>query len=122
MLSLDFLRRISLYQATLGVLGTLFYLFFKPMLGLHFGLGALIIGGNFWLMRFLMLRAFASPKSQLTYVGLLAIKLVAILAVMSLTLWLFKPDPLAFTLGLGSLFVAIPAAVVHTAKKPKESA
>lgn len=78
---------------------------------------ALFIGAGFMAVNFLLLScgihwvltAFAGRRRVRTGIGLLVLKLVLFLGLLSVLLFRVQLDPLSFTLGFSSLLVAVVA-------------
>jgi hypothetical protein len=84
-------------------------------------IGGILMGANFWLIRFLLGKVFLSEQPKTGYVIMLGGKFVAVMGAIPLLMWAFDLHPLGFALGLMTVFVGIGCAVVHVQLSPKQS-
>jgi len=101
------LRRVSLYQlASLSAVAIL-ALVFRPQALLSLLAGGLLMAVNFWLLRALGQKAFSGARAKMGYALLLAVKMVVVLGLMAFFVLVLRVDPLAFAVGLATLFVGL---------------
>ena len=99
----------------LGVLAILvpFALWQAPRFGLGVLLGGLLMALNFLLLRHLAARTFAGDRRRLLYAVALAVKLVAVMAVMAFVVLVVRVEPAGLATGLATLFLGLGAAMLH---------
>lgn len=107
---IDSIERTNLYVAGALCAGSLFFVSLSVTLGV--ALGALIVVINFrWLRRLIERAMSKGQKTKKTLYGEYALKLVLFLAIPCGVVYyrkdLFDLDPLAFIVGLSTVFVAI---------------
>ena len=82
MVSSKMLALASRYQfATLAIL-SLIALFIDREIAVGLLAGGILMGGNFWLMRFLLFKAMGGPKPSVAYALLLALKFGVVLVLL----------------------------------------
>lgn len=113
MVTLSTLRLALLYQIAVAGVATLLSVVFWSIGTSGLFLGGLVMALNFWALNFLAARVFQNGQTKGAYVIALAFKMVLAMAVIAGILHFFHPYPVAFALGLGSLFLGIGLALLH---------
>lgn len=121
MTSAQILRRISGYQLVSLVVLALAAAVFRPHALVAVLAGGLLMAANFHLLGLLGRRAFSGSTPKLGYALLMAVKLVVVLSLMALFVLVLRLDPLAFALGLGTLFVGLAIAILVPGGAASES-
>jgi len=112
MTSAQILRRIGGYQLISLLVLAVAAAVFRPQALIALLAGGLLMAANFHLLGVMGRRAFSGATPKLGYALLLAVKLVVVLGLMALFVLVLHLDPLAFALGLGTLFVGLAAAML----------
>jgi hypothetical protein len=112
MVTMQFLKKASLYQCVSLLILALVTLFFWPRALVSLAAGGLLMAGNFWLLRVLVQKAFSGPRPKLIYGLVVAVKLMAVLAVMAVCILTLHLKPLPFAVGLATLFLGIAIATL----------
>ncbi len=81
-------------------------------------LGGLLMALNFWLLRFLLTKAFGGSQPKVAYALALGFKLVLVLGLMALLVLVLHVDALGLAAGLATLFVGIMGATAHQSFQP----
>lgn len=81
--------------------------------------GGVLMGTNFWLMRFLLFKAMGGSKPSVAYALLLAVKFGFVLLMMWVLVNQLQLHPTGIALGLLTLFIGIGLSAVHLVLQPK---
>lgn len=113
MASFRLLRLASLYQLAglAALLPVVAFVWPRGMGGVL--LGGLLMAANFWLLRFLLARAFGGSQPKVAYALALGFKLVLVLGLMAVLVLVVRVDAIGLAAGLATLFVGIMGATVH---------
>lgn len=111
----EILKTITRYQMAGTAVASLVTLLAWPAGAAGVFAGGLVMTANFWFMRTMMGKALSGGVSgaKILYGMMVAIKFVAVLALVSLLVVGFKLDPLALAIGLATLFVGITGGLLH---------
>jgi hypothetical protein len=108
------LSLVTHYQLVAVALSVVLALWLWPTGVWGVALGGLFAVANFWGLRTLVGRTFtASTRHKLAYGLLLTVKTMIALAIMAVLLLVVHLHPLAFALGLATMFVGIGLAMTH---------
>jgi len=119
MVSSKMLALASRYQfATLAIL-SLISLFIDREIAVGLLAGGILMGGNFWLMRFLLFKAMGGPKPSVAYALLLALKFGVVLVLLWVLVSILQLHPTGIALGLLTLFIGIGLSFLHLLFQPK---
>ncbi len=105
------LHTANLYQMATLALASLFCMVWWPhgLQGLL--MGGLLMVGNLSVAQFLVRKVINQGRPQPLYLVALSLKFVALLGLVAFLLYTFKPDILAFALGLCCYFIGIALAL-----------
>ena len=118
MVSSRMLTLASRYQfATLALL-SLISLFVDREVAIGLLAGGVLMGANFWLMRFLLFKAMGGAKPSVAYALLLALKFGIVLVLLWVLISIFQLHPTGIALGLLTLFIGIGISLLHLLLQP----
>jgi len=109
----------SRYQfAALAIL-SLVFLFVDREIAVGLLAGGVLMGANFWLMRFLLFKAMGGSKPSVAYALLLALKFGVVLVLLWVLVSVLELHPTGIALGLLTLFIGIGLSLLHILLEPK---
>ena len=118
MLSPKMLLLASRYQGASVATLCLVTMLIDPNMSLGIAGGGLLMAGNFWVMRVLLIKAFGDSKPSAAYALLLIPKFGFTLVAMWALVSVLKLDPAGIALGLSTLFLGIGLGVTHLSLQP----
>ncbi len=92
--------------------------FFWPEGMVPVAAGGTLMGGNFWLSRYLALKIIESETAKAGYALALGMKLMLVVGLMGLLVAFWELDPLFFVIGMTTLFSGVAFAMVHLTVRP----
>ncbi|MCK5687926.1 hypothetical protein KAI87_01590 [Myxococcota bacterium] len=92
--------------------------FFWPQGMVPVAAGGALMGGNFWLSRYLALKIIESDTPKMGYVLALGMKLMLVVVLMGLLVAFWEMDPVFFVIGMTTLFSGVAFAMVHLTVRP----